>query len=335
MSGVASGSGLRPRVLGCALGLAVACVCLGLYALGKGTLALAPEQLLDALLGQGPNAMRLVVMEWRLPRVVAALCLGAALGVSGAIFQSLLRNPLGSPDILGFNLGAYTGVLVLVVLFKGSVLASTGAAMLGGLLTAGLVYRLAWNGSLSALRLIVIGLGVRAFLLAVNNWLVTNTTLDTAVSAGLWNAGSLNGVTWAKAAPALAIIGLALIAALLLSRRMRLLEMGDDLACALGVPVERSRLWLLLAGIALAAAATAVAGPIAFVALAAPQIARRLSGGRALALPMAALSGAFLLLSADFTAQHLLSPYQVPVGLITVSVGGLYLIALLIREARR
>lgn len=325
----------RHRIKGLALALLAACLWLGLYSLGKGTLPLSPEQLLDALLGQGPKGTRMIVMEWRLPRVVVALCLGAALGVSGAIFQSLLRNPLGSPDILGFNLGAYTGVLVWVVMFEGSLLASTGAALLGGLVTALLVYRLAWTGSMSALRLIVIGLGMRAFLLAINNWLVTNTTLDTAVSAGLWNAGSLNGVTWAKALPALLIIAVALAAALLLSRRMRLLEMGDDTACALGVPVERSRLWLMLAGIALTAATTAVAGPIAFVALAAPQIARRLGSGQVLTLPMAALCGAFLLLSADVAAQHLLSPYQVPVGLITVSVGGLYLIALLIREARK
>lgn len=325
----------RNRVLGCLLALVAACLWLGLYSLAKGTLALSPGQLFEALLGEGPKGARMIVVEWRLPRVVTALCLGAALGVSGAIFQSLLRNPLGSPDILGFNLGAYTGVLVLVVLFDGDVLASTGAALLGGLVTAGAVYWLAWRGNLSALRLIVIGLGMRAFLLAVNNWLVTNTTLDTAVSAGLWNAGSLNGVTWAKALPALLIIAVAMAAAVLLSRRMRLLEMGDDIASALGVPVERSRLWLMLAGITLTAAATAVAGPIAFVALAAPQIARRLGGGQALAVPMAALCGAFLLLSADFAAQHLLTPYQVPVGLITVSVGGLYLIALLIREARK
>ncbi|WP_263261277.1 iron-enterobactin ABC transporter permease [Pseudomonas sp. RIT-PI-S] len=325
----------RQRVLWCALGLGLACLWLSVYSLGKGTVPLSLGQLFDALLGQGPGGARMILLEWRLPRIVSALALGAALGVSGAIFQSLLRNPLGSPDILGFNLGAYTGVLVLVVIFDGSILASTGAALVGGVVTAGLVYRLAWNGGLSALRLIVIGLGVRAFLLAVNNWLVTNTPLDTAVSAGLWNAGSLNGVTWAKAQPALLIVGLALAAALLLSRRMRLLEMGDDTACALGVPVERSRLWLMLTGVALTAAATAVAGPIAFVALAAPQIARRLSGSQALGLPMAALAGAFLLLCADFAAQHLLSPYQVPVGLITVSVGGLYLIALLIREARK
>ncbi|WP_225775496.1 iron-enterobactin ABC transporter permease [Pseudomonas sp. Marseille-Q5115] len=325
----------RRRVQGCALALMAACLWLGVYSLGKGTLPLSPEQLLNALLGQGPKGTRMIVMEWRLPRVVVALCLGAALGVSGAIFQSLLRNPLGSPDILGFNLGAYTGVLVWVVMFEGGMLASTGAALAGGLVTALLVYQLAWTSSMSALRLIVIGLGMRAFLLAVNNWLVTNTTLDTAVSAGLWNAGSLNGVTWAKALPALLIIAGALAAALLLSRRMRLLEMGDDTACALGVPVERSRLWLMLAGIVLTAATTAVAGPIAFVALAAPQIARRLGSGQALTLSMAALCGAFLLLSADVAAQHLLSPYQVPVGLITVSVGGLYLIALLIREARK
>ena len=121
----------------------------------------------------------------------------------------------------------------------------------------------------------------------------------------------------------------------LLARRMRLLEMGDDTACALGVPVERSRMWLMLIGVVLTAASTALVGPISFVALLAPQIARRLGGGVKGALPLAALCGALLLIAADFAAQHLFLPYQLPVGVITVILGGLYLIALLVREARR
>ena len=126
---------------------------------------------------------------------------------------------------------------------------------------------------------------------------------------------------------------LSLLLVALLTRRMRLLEMGDDTACALGVPVERSRLWLMLLGVLLTAASTALAGR-SFVALLAPQIARRLSGGEKGALWLAALCGA-LLCAADYAAQHLFLPYQLPVGVITVSLGGLYLIALLVREARR
>jgi iron complex transport system permease protein len=151
----------------------------------------------------------------------------------------------------------------------------------------------------------------------------------------LWNAGSLNGLTWAKISPAAPLMLLALIAGALLVRRMRLLEMGDDSACALGVSVERSRLMLMLTGVILTAAATALAGPISFIALVAPHIARRLSGSSRWGLLQSALCGATLLLAADLCAQQLFMPYQLPVGVVTVSLGGIYLIALLIQESRK
>lgn len=328
-------SALRSRLGLSLLGLAGACALLAACGLALGSLTLGPAQVLDALLGEGPRGTQLVVLQWRLPRVTAALVFGAALGVSGAIFQSLLRNPLGSPDILGFNTGAYSGTLIVLVLFDGGALNSTAAAMAGGLASALLVYGLAWRNRVSTLRLILIGIGLRALLVALNSWLIINASLEAAHSAGLWNAGSLNGISWSKSLPALLLAALALAVSLLLSRRMRLLEMGDDIAQGLGVPVERTRLWLLLLGVALTAAATAVAGPIAFVALAAPQIARRLSGGQRLGLPLAGLTGGVLLLGADLIAQRLFQPYQVPVGLVTVSLGGLYLIGLLIQESRK
>ncbi len=318
-----------------ATGLALVCLALAAWALASGSLALSLGQVLDALRGQAPHGTQMIVMQWRLPRVVAALALGAALGVSGAIFQSLMRNPLGSPDIMGFNTGAYSGVLVALVLFNGSTLGTASAALIGGLLTAVVVYRLAWRDGISTLRLIIIALGVRAMLVSFNTWVVVNGSMEATLSAGLWNAGTLNGMTWAKAVPALLCIAVALGMSLMLSLRMRLLEMGDDTANALGVPVERSRLLLLLLGVVLTASATAVAGPISFVALAAPQIARRLSPAQPLALPLAGLTGAALLMAADLAAQRLFLPYQLHVGLITVSLGGLYLIGLLIRETRK
>eukprot|EP00102_Acyrthosiphon_pisum_P027417 XP_016664627.1 PREDICTED: ferric enterobactin transport system permease protein FepG-like [Acyrthosiphon pisum] len=171
--------------------------------------------------------------------------------------------------------------------------------------------------------------------MALNAWLIISASLESALSAGLWSAGSLNGITWAKTPPVIGVLLLSLLLMALLTRRMRLLEMGDDTASALGVPVERSRLLLMLIGVVLTAASTALVGPISFVALLAPQIARRLGGGEKGALLLAALCGALLLIAADFAAQHLFLPYQLPVGVITVSLGGLYLIALLVREARR
>ncbi|MNI27156.1 Ferric enterobactin transport system permease protein FepG [compost metagenome] len=184
--------------------------------------------------------------------------------------------------------------------------------------------------------MIIVGIAVRALLVAGNTWLIISASLESAMTAGLWSAGSLNGINWAKSLPVLAVIALCclLLLTLTLTRRMRLLEMGDDTACALGVPVERSRVMLLLIGVTLTAAATAVAGPISFIALVAPQIARRLCANRSVLL-LTALIGALLLLLADVAAQRLFMPYQLPVGVLTVSLGGIYLIWLLIRESRK
>jgi iron complex transport system permease protein len=236
--------------------------------------------------------------------------------------------------VIGFNTGAYSGVLVAIVLFNSSVIGITSGALAGGLLTAGVVYLLAWSNGVETFRLIIVGIAVRALLLAANTWMIVSASLEASMTAGLWNAGSLNGITWAKSLPVLAVLLLALLVLLTLTRRMRLLEMGDDTACALGVGVERSRLLLLLVGVILTAAATAVAGPISFIALVAPQIARRLCANQHVLL-LTALTGALLLLAADVAAQRLFMPYQLPVGVLTVSIGGIYLIWLLIRESRK
>ena len=317
-----------------ALLLLLAVLALAIYALGSGALSLTASQVIDALRGEGPANLAVIVTEWRLPRVVMALLLGAALGISGAIFQSILRNPLGSPDVIGFNTGAYSGVLVAIVLFNGGVFGITFGALVGGLLTAALIYLLAWRNGVESFRLIIVGIAVRALLVAGNTWLIISASLESAMTAGLWSAGSLNGVNWAKSLPVLVVFALCCLLLLTLSRRMRLLEMGDDTACALGVPVERSRVMLLLIGVLLTAAATAVAGPISFIALVAPQIARRLCANRSVLL-LTTLIGALLLLLADVVAQRLFMPYQLPVGVLTVSLGGIYLIWLLIRESRK
>lgn len=324
-----------PRLLLSCFLLVAASLLVALWSLCSGAVTLDIHQVIDALLGSAPRNVTLVVTEWRLPRVMMAILVGAALGVSGAIFQSLLRNPLGSPDVMGFNTGAWSGVLVAMVLFGHHLTAIALAAMLGGILTSLVVWTLAWRNGIETFRLIIIGIGVRAMLMAFNTWLLLRASLETSLSAGLWNAGSLNGLTWAKTLPAPPIIGLMLLCAWLLVKRMRLLEMGDDSACALGVGVERSRLMLMLVAVVLTAAATAIAGPISFIALVAPHIARRLSGTARWGLTQAALCGSLLLLAADLCAQQLFMPYQLPVGVVTVSLGGIYLIVLLVQESRK
>ncbi|EKK5268651.1 iron-enterobactin ABC transporter permease [Cronobacter dublinensis] len=326
---------VSPRLwLFCLLTLTL-CAGLGVWALTQGAVTLDASQVVEALSGHAPRNVSLIVTEWRLPRVTMALLLGAALGVSGAIFQSLMRNPLGSPDVMGFNTGAWSGVLVAMVLAGQHQTAIAFAAVAGGMATAFIVWLLAWRNGIDTFRLIIIGIGVRAMLVAFNTWLLLQASLETALSAGLWNAGSLNGITWEKTLPAAPLLLLALFASALLVRRMRLLEMGDDSACALGVSVERSRLLLMLTGVILTAGATAMAGPISFIALVAPHIARRVSGTARFGLTQAALCGALLLLGADLCAQYLFKPYQLPVGTVTVCLGGIYLIALLLQESRK
>lgn len=324
----------RRLLLTCVL-LIIAALLVSIWGLCSGAVPLEVNQVLQALTGSAPRNVALVVTEWRLPRVVMALVVGAALGVSGAIFQSLLRNPLGSPDVMGLNVGAWSGVLLSMVLFGQHPTATTFVAMAGGVVTSLAIWALAWRNGIDTFRLIIIGIGLRAMLMAFNTWLLLKASLETALSAGLWYAGSLNGLTWAKTLPATPLIALMLAAAALLARRMRLLEMGDDTACALGVSVERSRLLLMLVAVLLTAASTAIAGPISFIALVAPHIARRLSGTARWGLTQAALCGALLLSLADLCAQRLFMPYQLPVGVVTVSIGGLYLIGLLIQESRK
>ncbi|WP_324723902.1 iron-enterobactin ABC transporter permease [Lelliottia sp. JS-SCA-14] len=324
----------RRLVFSCLLLLA-ASLLIAVWSLRSGAVPLDFSQVFNALTGSAPRNITMVVTEWRLPRVVMAILVGAALGVSGAIFQSLLRNPLGSPDVMGFNTGAWSGVLVAMVLFGQHLTAIAFAAMAGGILTSLVVWLLAWRNGIETFRLIIIGIGIRAMLMAFNTWLLLHASLETSLSAGLWNAGSLNGLTWAKTLPATPIIALMMLCAWLLVRRMRLLEMGDDSACALGVSVERSRLTLMLVAVVLTAASTAIAGPISFIALVAPHIARRISGTARWGLTQSALCGALLLLAADLCAQQLFMPYQLPVGVVTVSLGGIYLIVLLVQESRK
>ncbi|CNG86906.1 iron-enterobactin ABC transporter permease [Yersinia kristensenii] len=326
---------IQPRSLIVGGLLLLACLLAGLLALMVGTLPLSSGQVFAALFGQASGAADIIVNQWRLPRAMMALIFGAALGISGAIFQSLVRNPLGSPDIIGFNAGAYTGALVAITLFNGSYFEVASSALGGGLLSALAVYLLAYRQGIQGFRLIIVGIAIGAMLTAFNTWLTITASLEAAMTAAAWGAGSLNGLTWAKGLPSVIFIIIATVIAMLLSRRMPLLEMGDDAAGALGVPVERTRLGLMAIGVILMAAVTAAAGPISFIALAAPQIAKRLLGTSSVTLTASALMGALLLIAADLCAQHLFLPNQLPVGVVTISIGGLYLIWLLIRESGR
>ncbi len=281
---------------------------------------------------QGSDIANRIVWQIRLPRVVTAVFVGAALGVSGCVFQSISKNALGSPDVIGFTTGAATGALLQIVLFDGNVLMVAVATMVGGLVTAAAVYGLARkDGGVNGYRLILIGIGVGAMLSALNGLLLVKGDLDNAISANLWLAGSLQARTWSHAWPVVVGVLLLVPGVKYLSRALSYLEMGDELAQQAGIRVEKVRLAAMLLAVLLAALATASAGPIAFIALAAPQLASRIVRPCHLAVISSACLGALLLLLADTLTQWQPWHWVLPIGRVTGMIGGVYLLWLLVK----
>ncbi|OPF76010.1 hypothetical protein VT50_0224300 [Streptomyces antioxidans] len=326
-------------------------LCTGAYPVSPGSVVRA------LFFGTGERLAVHFVNQERLPQALLAILVGCALGISGAIFQSVSRNPLASPDVIGFNSGAATGAIAVIAAGSEAATSVALGAIAGGLATAAVVFLLSSKGGLQGARLVLIGLGVTAMLGSVNSYVLTRASLNSAQSAHIWMIGTLNGRTWGSArAMALGLFVL-LPAAALLGRQLRMLEMGDELAGGLGVPVNRARIALALLGIGLCGTAVASAGPVPFIALAAPQIAARLTRSPGVSLLASGAVGAALL-----SAAHLLSGQfflvgawlgervswltvvdesqrnsQLPVGVTTAVLGGVYLTWVLFRrrETRR
>lgn len=269
-----------------------------------------------------------VVRDLRLPNAATALSVGMAFGVSGAIFQRMLGNPLASPDLVGVSSGASMfAVSSIVLLNLGGVLISV-AALVGALVAALTVYLLAWRGGVAGYRFILIGIAVSQFCLAVIGYVLSRADVTDARIAMTWLTGSVGQAGTVELRIVMIAVLVMLPTTLLLARQLGVLELGDDAAKALGVRVETGRLAMLLVAVVLVALATATAGPLAFVALISGPIAARLVGGGAPGLVAAAFVGAIVVLSADLVAQHVL-PGSLPTGVVTGAVGGPYLIWLL------
>jgi iron complex transport system permease protein len=269
-----------------------------------------------------------VILELRLPRAVGAIAVGAAFGLSGALVQRVVRNPLASPDIVGINAGAAAVAVLLIVIFSAGPHVVAIGALTGALTTAAAIYSLARRrGGVSGNRLVLTGIGVTAMLTSLTSYLLSTAGVYTAEHASIWLTGSLAGRTWDQIVPVLIALAVLLPVALALTAPLKILELGDDLATALGLRPEQTRATLLVTAVLLAAVATAAAGPIAFVALAAPQIARLLVREPAL-LPSTAM-GAALLSLADLAARRILAPTELPVGVLTTVLGAPLLIWLL------
>jgi iron complex transport system permease protein len=314
--------------------LLAAALTAGVVLIGTGDFPISAADVLKTLAGDGNAGQEFIVSELRLPRVLVGLLVGASLGLGGALFQAISRNPLGSPDVLGLGQGATAGALTVIVLMSGSATQVTVGALVGGLVTGLAIYLLAWKRGVHGYRLVLVGIGVSAIVTAVNGYLLTKADLVDATRAVVWMTGSLNGRDWSQVWPLLGLCAVLVPLVLANARGLRMMEMGDDVSGALGVRVERVRALLMVAAVLLTAAATAAAGPVSFVALTAPQLARRLTRSPGPNLLPSLCMGAALLVTADWASQRAFGADQLPVGVITGVLGGVYLLWLLITERK-
>lgn len=332
----------RPRlVLVAALGLVVTLLAVALN-IGYGEYPIDLVEVLAVLFGGGADAQQFVVLELRVPRSITGALVGAALAISGAITQTIARNPLASPDTLGINSGAGAAAVFLIVLgdkfgtaeVLRAALGLPVAALLGGLTTAVGIYMLSYRKGIEGYRLVLIGIGINAVLASLIAWLLVVADINDAARATVWLTGSLNGRGWEHVRPVAWALFVLLPSALLLSFVLGGLQFGDDTARALGIRVNLSRSALLIVAVALASVAVAAAGPIAFVALVAPQIALRLVRSPRPPLLASASVGAALVVAADLMARIVSGASELPVGIVTACVGAPFLLYLLAHRNR-
>lgn len=322
----------RGRLVATALALLV--VAAFSLSLSLGDYPVPAWRALAVAFGVGDHGAVFVVQHLRLPRAVLALLVGAAFGMSGAIFQSLARNPLASPDILGVTAGGS-----MVAVFGITVLGASGItlsvyATSGALLTALLIYVFGYRRGLSSYRLVLVGLGVGAVATAMTQFLWAMALYHDAASVAVWLSGSLNGRGWESIGPLTGLLLVLVPAALVLRKQLNALELGDDTASALGVRVQTARGFLLLVAVGLAGAGVGAAGPVAFVAFVSAPIARRLTRSPGPALLASGLFGSLLVLVSDLLGRLALSDTEVPVGVITGILGAPYLLWLLVTTNR-
>jgi iron complex transport system permease protein len=340
---------VNQRTVALAGGFALLAVLIALVSLSVGTTKLPVAEVIQSLIGRADSGTRLIVLELRLPRVATGLLVGIAFAVSGALLQTLSRNPLASPDIVGVNSGASAAAVTVIVLagtgggnISGAA-AKVGlplAAVLGGLLATLVVGILSiQRGVIDAGRIVLIGVGVAAAANSLVAWLLVIGDVTDAGRAAAWLAGSLNARTWSDAVPVALAVLILLPVAMTFNRDLDALVLGDEVASSLGVRVSRVRIALLILATVLAAMATAAAGPIAFVALVAPQVAQRIARTDRPPLLTTAMLGALFVTAADLVARNGLEvlqvgPYELPVGVVTAAAGAPYLLHLIGRQQK-
>lgn len=324
---------LDTRALLVSLAAVILLLALVIFSVLTSGFALTFGDVISTLTGHGTRAQEQALYGLNGPRIAGATLAGFALGMSGSIFQSVTRNPLGTPDIIGFTQGSAVGALIVLLVIGGTAAQTVVGALIGGLTVAAVVYLAAYRKGVEGYRLVLVGIGVSAILASLVALLLARAPTTSAQAAYVWLTGSLSLANWNTIAPLAIVLVVVATLAVISGRRMQLLEMGDDTAQALGVPAERTRLSLLAMGTILSACAVATVGPITFIALAAPQVSRRLVGSRSPNLLPAGIVGALLLNGSDQFALKLL-PWQLPAGVATLILGGFFLAWILVRDNR-
>lgn len=293
----------------------------------------SPSEVWRVIIGEQVSGASFTVGRLRLPRATLGLLCGLCFGLGGVVFQTMLRNPLASPDIIGISSGASAAAVFSILTLHWSGTATSVFAILAALAVAVTIFLLSWKGGVAGTRLILIGIGVSAILSSLTNWQLARAQTWDTQEAMRWLTGSLNNADWDNVIPV--AVALAVLAPLLLtrSRDLSTTQLGDETAAALGVNVNRTRLVVTVLAVGLIAFATAAAGPIAFVAFLAGPIAGRLAGPGASLLVPAALVGALLVLVSDFAGQWAFDT-RYPAGVVTGVLGAPYLIYLIIRTNR-
>lgn len=312
-------------------------IAVAVVSLGMGEMYIRPLDVVKALLGIGAEQDALIVQQFRLPRILIAILVGAALAAAGAIMQGIVRNPLAAPDILGITSGASVAAVAFLLLLESvSIKWLPPVAFLGALVTTILLYVLAWKKGVTPLRLVLIGVGIKIAASAVVTLLITFSPFLLQNKALLWLTGSIYGVDWNDVAMILPWVVLLIAAAALLARRVNIQQLGDDIATSLGSFLQLDRFLLLIICAALTGTAVSVGGDISFVALLAPHIAKQLIGPSfGGALPLSAFIGSLILLIADLIGRIAFSPLDIPVGVFTSAVGAPFFIYLLYKNRNR
>ncbi|WP_411147651.1 FecCD family ABC transporter permease [Streptomyces sp. A30] len=330
----------RPWMALVTLLLATATFLVFCLSIGVGDFPIGLSRVIATILGRGEQVDEFVIMDLRMPRALAGLVVGIALGVSGAITQSIARNPLASPDILGITGGASAVSVFLVTVSGGAsaaIIDSVGlsaAALAGGLGTGLLVYFLAWRRGIDGFRLILIGISVSAVMEAITTWLLVTADIRDVARAQAWLVGSLDNRSWNEVWIALWGTLALLVVVACVAFQFKPMHFGDEVAAGLGVRYSMVRAILLLCAVLLAGVAVSAAGPVPFVALVAPQVAMRLARYPTPPMVASGLVGALLLIGADLVARTAL-PISLPVGVVTAAIGGPFLVYLLVRANRR